>query len=118
MRVEGEVVVGTEDGRRIDAGDAGLRTPGEQGRLVAGELLFDTPRVLKLQYGCASARGSQIGAQDFLISRIIAEYADRPFLDFGSSNAGDGVDLNAGLIGQKEGFGGRTVCHDFYALTA
>ena len=84
--------------------------------VVAGEVLFDTPRVVKLQYGCASAEGSRVGAQDLLISHIIEEYRHRPFLDFGSSIASDGASLKAGLIGQKEGFGGRTVCHDSYEL--
>lgn len=39
------------------------------------------------------------------------------YLDFGISNENDGRYLNLGLIEQKEGFGARTVVHDFYRLT-
>jgi hypothetical protein len=86
--------------------------------IVAGEVVFDTPRVMKLQYGCASAEGARLGAQDLLISELLKNYTHRTFFDFGTSLAADGASLNEGLVWQKEGFGGRTVCHDSYELAA
>ena len=41
-------------------------------------------------------------------------YAHVPYFDFGKSTNGDGHDLNHSLIFQKEGFGGRAVCYDWY----
>ena len=41
-------------------------------------------------------------------------YADRRYFSFGISTEQAGQYLNEGLIAQKEGFGARTVVHDFY----
>jgi hypothetical protein len=39
------------------------------------------------------------------------------YFDFGKSVEDGGWYLNEGLIGQKEGFGGRAVMYDTYKLT-
>lgn len=39
------------------------------------------------------------------------------YFDFGISNENNGRFLNRGLIAQKEGFGARTIVHDFYELS-
>ena len=38
------------------------------------------------------------------------------YFDFGTSNEDMGRYLNEGLIYQKEGFGGRAVCYDWYEV--
>ena len=42
------------------------------------------------------------------------DFPDYPYMDFGRSTEGDGSILNEGLVAQKEGFGGRTICYDTY----
>ena len=52
---------------------------------------------------------------DALYRRILFEdYGDHHFFDFGKSTEGDGTVLNESLIYQKEGFGARGVCYDWY----
>lgn len=89
----------------------------DQGEVVAGVVVFDTPKVAHVQYISTSARGRESGALDLLFSEIIEhDYAARTYFDFGISNEQDGRQLNVGLIEQKEGFGARAVVHDFYEL--
>ncbi|GAB6982187.1 GNAT family N-acetyltransferase [Prevotella dentasini] len=83
---------------------------------IGGTLVYETPRVVHTQYISASPEGKATGALDFLFDYIINKvYADRKgFFDFGKSSDGDGRQLNSALIFQKEGFGGRGVCYDWY----
>ena len=57
---------------------------------------------------------------DWLFAQLIAWLPTHcpavEYLDFGISTEQDGKWLNEGLIFQKEGFGGRAVCYDQYAL--
>lgn len=76
--------------------------------VVAGVLVFESERVAKTQYIAGNDSGLEWGAVDLILSHLIETvYRDKPYLDLGSSEAGDG--LNIGLIQQKEGFGARTV---------
>lgn len=82
---------------------------------LGGTLIFETPQVVHTQYISASPEGKQDGALDLLFDNIINKvYADIPYFDFGKSSNGDGHELNTCLIFQKEGFGGRGVCYDWY----
>lgn len=86
--------------------------------LLAGVLMYLTPTVAHAQYICASDRGRERGALDFLFERLLVDrYRDVPFFDFGISNEEAGRVLNVGLVEQKEGFGARTVVHDFYEVS-
>ena len=59
-----------------------------------------------------------LGAIDIIIDYLLNEvYKDWQYFDFGKSSDGDGRALNRNLIFQKEGFGGRGVCYDWYEYT-
>lgn len=87
---------------------------------LGGTLVFETPQVIHTQYISASPEGKASGALDLLFDYIINKYSDKDkypnarYFDFGKSSDGDGHDLNRNLIFQKEGFGGRGVCYDWY----
>ena len=90
------------------------------GELCAGVVVYLSEPVCHVQYISASPAGKESGALDLLFLEIIAYYRYQDafwYLDFGISNEQDGRYLNLGLIEQKEGFGARTVVHDFYQLT-
>jgi hypothetical protein len=83
--------------------------------LVGGCVLFASAQVAHVQYIASNERGRRIGALDKLFIELIDEtYADWRYFDFGASTTRQGRVLNEGLAFQKEGFGGRTVVHDFY----
>lgn len=85
----------------------------QEGKVVAGSIVFDCGKVVHTQYLAASAEGKQIGALDLVINSLITEYyADREYLDFGISTEQGGQVLNEGLAFQKETFGGRGVNYD------
>lgn len=87
----------------------------EDGTPLAGTVLYVTPQVVHAQYISASPMGKHLHAVDALFRQIIEEdYANHPYIDFGKSTEGDGTMLNEGLIYQKEGFGARGVCYDWY----
>ncbi|MDQ3205021.1 MAG: GNAT family N-acetyltransferase [Pseudomonadota bacterium] len=90
-----------------------------QGQAAAGCVVFETPRVAHVQYISASETGKQTHALDAVFDHLLRTvYPDKHFFDFGISNEEAGRVLNQGLVEQKEGFGARTVVHDYYALTA
>lgn len=92
-----------------------LFTVSDHQETLAGSLLYVTPQVTHTQYISASAKGKQTGALDLLFDYIINKVSHHtPFFDFGKSSDGDGHDLNRPLIFQKEGFGGRGICYDWY----
>ncbi len=83
--------------------------------LCAGVWVFDKGAAVHTQYMAASAAGRDCGALDFLVAELMRRvYADRRYFSFGISTEQAGQYLNEGLIAQKEGFGARTVVHDFY----
>lgn len=91
------------------------------GKPLGGTLIFETPQVVHTQYISASPQGKANGALDLLFDHIInnvysdkAKYPSVRYFDFGKSSDGDGRQLNRSLIFQKEGFGGRGVCYDWY----
>ncbi len=82
---------------------------------LGGTVLYLTPQVVHTQYISASEQGKHLGALDLLFHHLI-HLTDfhRPYFDFGTSAIGNTNELNAPLIFQKQGFGGRTVCYDWY----
>ena len=85
--------------------------------LMAGTVVYITDRLVHTQYLANSQQGKDCGALDLVLDHLIKEiYKDHDFFDFGISNEENGQFLNKGLIAQKEGFGARAVCHDFYEL--
>lgn len=87
-------------------------------KLMAGALVFDVGATVHTQYLANSDAGRELGALDLLLADLMKkQFADKRFFSFGISSAANGTVLNEGLIAQKEGFGGFSVCHDFYELT-
>lgn len=86
---------------------------GEQ--MVAGTVLYVTPRVVKTQYISASLRGKEVGALDLLFASLLSTPAPSfDYLDLGTSALEHSTALKLPLIFQKEGFGARAVCYDTY----
>lgn len=85
--------------------------------VLAGVVIYDSGTVAHVQYSIAAPEGLAVGALDAVFTELIATtYADRRWFDFGISNEDNGRVLNRGLVEFKEGFGARTVTHDFYEL--
>ncbi len=83
----------------------------------AGAVVFDSRNVCHVQYNAASEEGKRCGALDIVLDHLIERYSSsRNYFDFGVSNEDEGRYLNTGLTEYKEGFGGRTVVHDFYDM--
>ena len=95
-----------------------LFTIHQDGRIVAGALLFEMNPVVHAQYISASPAGREVGALDLLFHHLIERYRQQGFrfFDFGISTEEGGQVLNEGLTFQKEGFGGRTICYDAYTI--
>jgi hypothetical protein len=88
-------------------------TLGEQ--LMAAALVFDVGATVHTQYLANSDVGRGQGALDMLLADLMKHaFADKHYFSFGASTEAAGTVLNEGLIAQKEGFGGASVCHDFY----
>lgn len=85
--------------------------------MMAGVVAFLSPRVVHLQYIGSTEEARARGGLDLVIQTLIEEYADRRFFDFGAATEDEGRYVNAGLMEFKEGFGARSVVHDFYTLS-
>lgn len=95
-----------------------LFTAEKDGKMLAGVVIFEYPKIAHAQYIAASAEGRECGALDGLFGDLIANrYAEKDWFDFGISTEEGGTILNEGLIAQKEGFGGRAVVHQFYEVS-
>ncbi len=87
------------------------------GEMLAGVVVYESQKVAHAQYIAASDEGKAIGAGDLVISLLIDNYyVGKKFFDFGISTQDGGRYLNAGLVENKQGFGGRTVVYDSYEL--
>ncbi|HZK03045.1 MAG TPA: FdtA/QdtA family cupin domain-containing protein [Bacteroidaceae bacterium] len=85
--------------------------------VIAGVVVYTTPKVTHAQYIAASDKGKESGALDMLFNFLIeSEYSDKLYFDFGVSTEQGGNFLNEGLIFQKEGFGARSVVYDTYEM--
>ena len=82
---------------------------------MGGTILYMTPQVVHTQYISASLEGKQLGALDFLFDYLLNEMDFQcPYFDFGTSARNVSNEVNSSLIFQKQGFGGRSVCYDWY----
>ena len=82
---------------------------------IGGTVLYVTDRVVHAQYIAASPRGREVHVLDLLFQVVIRQALEQhPYFDFGISTENQGTFLNEGLIYQKEGFGGRGICYDWY----
>ncbi len=87
----------------------------KDGEVVAGTVLYITRETAHAQYISASPDGKRLRAIDAIYDAILnGSLSGVRFFDFGKSTEEHGLVLNAPLIYQKEGFGGRGVCYDTY----
>lgn len=85
--------------------------------ILAGAVIFDTGRVLHLQYAAANAEGKEKYAVDVIYHEVIFNIRpDAVWFDFGTSNEDAGRYLNEGMVKHKEEFGGRSIVYDTYSL--
>ncbi len=85
--------------------------------LLAGAVVYRYDGVLHTQYLASSAAGREVGALDAVIAHLIDDAADGcRWLSFGVSTTDMGRELNAGLVAQKEMFGGRSTVLQTLAL--
>lgn len=90
----------------------------EGAETIGGTVLYVSDRVVHSQYIAASPRGKQLHALDMLFDVVIRKsLATHAYFDFGISTEKHGTYLNTQLIYQKEGFGGRGICYDWYEWT-
>lgn len=90
----------------------------EGAETMGGTVLYVSDRVVHSQYIAASPRGKQLHALDMLFDVVIRKsLATHAYFDFGISTEKHGTYLNTQLIYQKEGFGGRGICYDWYEWT-
>lgn len=88
------------------------------GTLLAGCVVYVTGQVVHTQYIAATSEGKRLGAVDAIVDTLInGQFPHHPYLDFGKSTETHSDQLNANLLYQKEGFGGRAVCYDTYEWT-
>lgn len=79
--------------------------------------VFDSAGVAHCQYIATSESGRRNGALTHLFHHLITDtFADRKYFDFGTSNEESGRILNAGLLHQKTGLGGRGVSYQAFTL--
>ncbi len=87
----------------------------KDGELLAGIILYETPRVVHGQYGAATEKGRELGALDFLFENLLTSYiSPEKWFDFGISCEQNGMILNEGLVFRKDGFGAHAVMFDQY----
>ena len=86
-------------------------------QLVAGTTLFLTKNVAHVQYIGSNPEKNSIGSLDFLFYNLITKYlSDYKYFDFGNSHEQQGMKINKGLNYWKEGYGARSLTHDFYEI--
>jgi hypothetical protein len=89
----------------------------KDGDMIAGVLIYENNHVARAQYIAANDQGKKTGALDLLFHNLINDvYAQKRFFDFASSDKLASSKINSGLIEQKEGFGGRAIAFDQYAI--
>lgn len=94
-----------------------LFTAVKEGVVLAGALVYVHRRVVHTQYLASSEEGRAHGALDLVIAELITRvFAEKDWMSFGISTESGGEVLNPGLTEYKEGFGGRSVMHDWYQL--
>ena len=85
------------------------------GKVLGGTVVYEYGNVAHTQYISASLEGKKLRVLDLLLDKLIHEvYRNKTWFDFGKSTEQQGTILNEGLIFQKESFGGRAVCYDWY----
>lgn len=86
-------------------------------QIVAGTTIFETSLVAHSQYISGNKDNNSLGSLDVLHIHLMNTVFDKKkYFDFGISNEHNGLKVNQGLQYWKEGFGARTIIHDFYKV--
>lgn len=94
-----------------------LFTATRDGRLLAGVIIYESRHVAHAQYIGSTAEGREASALDAIVDHLLGDvYRQKRYFDFGISTEQQGRALNAGLLENKESYGGRGVGYDFYEL--
>lgn len=87
------------------------------GATIGGTLLYYTGSCVHAQYIASSEEGRSQGALPAVFHHIISgECTGARFFDFGICNEDHGLYLNEGLLGQKNGMGGRATVYNIYNI--
>lgn len=87
-------------------------------KIVAGCTMFLNNCIAHAQYISSSHEGRETGCLDYLFDFLISQkYKEFDYFDFGICNENDGQLINLGLLDWKEGFGSRSISHDFYEIS-
>lgn len=84
--------------------------------MLSGLWLFIEQNTIHTQYIATSQDGKTCGAFEIIIDFLLKEFSDKQYISFGISTEQNGKSLNEGLAQQKESFGGRGICYDFYEI--
>lgn len=88
-----------------------------EGMMIAGTVIYEMPHCVHAQYIASTIEGKDSGAVDAIYGWLIEhKYADKRYIDLGTSVEQGGRVLNEGLIRQKEAFGARGVVYDSYVV--
>ena len=86
-----------------------------EGMLIGGTVIYLCGKIAHAQYISASPEGKKSHAIDAIFDFVLRhDLADLRYFDFGKSSDGNGEDLNVSLVSQKEGYGARAICYDWY----
>ena len=98
--------------------DIRLFTAQREGVLLGGTLIYESDRVAHAQYIASSPEGHRLKVLPLVFDHLVnSVYKDsKQYFDFGTSNEQDGVYLNAGLVTQKTGMGGRGIIYNIYKM--
>lgn len=89
----------------------------KDGELLAGVVIYETPRCAHAQYIASTPNGRKTGGLDIIFYTLITkQYKQIPYFDFGISTEHGGEILNEGLLKQKEGFGATGTVYDIYEI--
>ncbi len=84
--------------------------------MVAGSVVYLYNRTVHTQYMAANERGREKYAMHYCLHKLIEEYHDMEWLDFGTSMLNRGTEPDRGLISFKEGFKGNSLLYIRWSL--
>lgn len=87
-------------------------------KIAAGITLFITNETVKSQYGATTKTGEKVRALEYLFLHLIDKYKNegKRFFSMGTVAKDNGLDLNTGLLKQKEELGCNIYIQDFFKL--
>ncbi|PAV06212.1 MULTISPECIES: GNAT family N-acetyltransferase [Methanobacterium] len=88
----------------------------QNGTMIGGVVIYENKNVIHAQYQEANELGMDLHVPSLLFDKIINQYSEKKYFDFGISTENNGFYLNEGLIDFKERFGARSTVYDSYEL--